>query len=110
MKNIVQFLQAVEIADIISKELQNDSRYLADYILEAAKESGYYIWSQSMEVAESAVKLSIPVLKYVPEQECDASVIYKIQAAFVINNIKQLDEMKTAERKAHQEPTFMYFI
>jgi hypothetical protein len=110
MLNIVQFAQAIAIADIISDKLQNDSRYLAEYILEAAKEAGYYIWTQSMEVAESAVKLSIPVLKYVPENECDAACIYKIQAAFVINCIKQLDEMKTAERKARQEPDFMYFI
>jgi hypothetical protein len=110
MLNIVQFLQAVEIANIISEELQNDSRYLSNYILEAAEESGYYIWTQSMEVARSAVKLSIPVLKYVPEKECDAAILYKIQAAFVINCIKQLDEMKTTERKAHQEPDFMYFI
>lgn len=110
MLNIVQLAQALAICDIISKELNNDSRYLAEYILEAAKDINYYIWTQSMEVAESAVKLSIPVLKYMPEQECDASIIYKIQAKFVVNNIKQLDEMKTAERKAHEEPAFMYFI
>ena len=109
MRNIVQFLQAVEIAKMISEELQNDYGYLSSYILEAAEKSGYYIWTQSMEVARSAIKLSIPVLKYVPEQECDMSVIYEIQAAFVINNIKQLDDMKTAERKAHEEPVFMYF-